>query len=492
MRYRHRPRFTRVTALTLAASAALAAPAGATTFDFDRGNAAIEVVIPNVVASIFARVKPGDASLVLRATTLITNAMFDAIAPYHPSAVGVYSRLGRRPASEGLSERQRNIALLYASLEVLNSLYPSERAKWQGLLSGVGLDPNLASDDLQTAAGIGRAAGMAVVAVRERDGMNQLGDARGKGVLRLPYADTTGYRPVNSAYELADPSRWQPAITSGGNGIFTVQQFVTPQWGTTLPYSYRDVERFTVPPPLDSHPHSAGYKKQVDEILAASAALTDPHKLAAELFNNKIASLGFVALFLAQSQRWSVEQFVHYDFLVNMAAFDGGIATWNQKIRYDAVRPFSAVRHVYRNGLVSAWGGPGKGTVQVPANRWRSYLNVADHPDYPSGSSCFCAAHAQASRRWLGSDALGWVVPYAKGSSLVEPGVTPAADTALSFETWTKFEQVCGQSRLWGGVHFQAAIDQARPMCRRIGDGAVRFLRRHVDGDVDVAQDARE
>jgi hypothetical protein len=465
-----------------------APPAVAQAFDFDRGNGPIEVIIPTVVPVIFASVAPGDATLVLRTTTLITNAFFDAIAPYNATALGVYSRLPRRPATEGATDRQRNIAVFYASLPVLNSLYPAERTRWEGMLRGVGLDPGLASTDLSTAAGIGRAAGMAVVAAREHDGMNQLGDAGGREFSRAPYRDTTGYVPFNTAYELRDPSRWQPAIVTRGNGIFGVQQFVTPQFALTQPYSYRSPQRFHVPPPLASNPAGPGgrarYKALADQVLAASASLTDQMKLTAELFNNKIESLGFVALFLSQSRRWSVEQFVQYDFLVNLAAFDGGIAVWQEKIRFDAVRPASAIRYLYGDGLVSAWGGPGRGTAAVPANQWSSYIGVADHPEYPSGSSCFCAAHAQASRRFLGSDALGWTVPFARGSSRVEPGVTPAQDTALHFATWTAFEQNCGQSRLWGGVHFQAAIDASRPMCRDIGDGAYRFLARHIAGTV--------
>jgi len=463
-------------------------PADAQAFDFDRGNAPTEVIIPAVVPVIFANVAPGDATLVLRTTTLITNAFFDAIAPYHATALGVYSHLPRRPASEGLNDRNRNIAIFYASLQVLNSLYPAERARWAAMLRGVGLDPDLASNDLSTAAGIGRAAGNAVVAAREHDGMNQLGDAGGRQFGRAPYRDSTGYAPVNSAYELRDASRWQPALTTRGTGIFTVQQFVTPQFALTLPYSYRSPQRFHVPPPVASNPYGPGgrarYKAQADEVLAASATLSDVNKLTAELFNNKIESLGFVALFLSQSRHWNVEQFVQYDFLVNLAAFDGGIAVWQEKRRFDAVRPVSAIRYLYGDGLVNAWGGPGLGTVALPAKAWSSYLGVADHPEYPSGSSCFCAAHAQASRRFLGSDMLGWRVPFARGSSRVEPGVTPAQDITLSFDSWTQFEQNCGQSRLWGGVHFQAAIDASKPMCRTIADGAVRFLERQIAGTV--------
>jgi hypothetical protein len=100
--------------------------------------------------------------MILRHTTIITNAWFDAIAPYHPTAVGVYSRLGRRPASEAATNRQKNIALFYASYRVLNSLMPGFAANWRAMLASVGLDPDNASEDLTTAAGIGNVAGKKV------------------------------------------------------------------------------------------------------------------------------------------------------------------------------------------------------------------------------------------------------------------------------------------------------------------------------------------
>jgi hypothetical protein len=58
-------------------------PTVGSSFDFDHGNAAIEVVIPAAIPAILQTVSPGagDASLVLRITTIITNAWFDAIAP---------------------------------------------------------------------------------------------------------------------------------------------------------------------------------------------------------------------------------------------------------------------------------------------------------------------------------------------------------------------------------------------------------------------------
>jgi hypothetical protein len=353
------------------------------------------------------------------------------------------------------------------------------------MLQSVNLDPDDGNENLDSPVGIGNAAGRRVAQVRERDGMNQLGDEGGRTHHLLPYVDYTGYEPVNTPYRLSNPSRWQPLFVSPGNGTFTAQQFITPQWGRTLAYSFANPRAFHAPVPDASNVHHhQDYKAQADEVIEAQAALTDEQKMIAELFDDKIRGLGFSALFIAQSRQMTLDEFVHYDFLTNMAAFDGGIVTWQEKYRYDAVRPVSAIRYLYRGRAVRGWGGPGRGTVTLPADEWRSYLNTGNHPEYPSGSSCFCAAHAQASRRYLGSDAFGWSVSAPRGSSVVEPGVTPATDITLGpWPTFTDFEDACGQSRFWGGVHFQHAITAAREVCGPIGDLAFEKLSRHLAGE---------
>jgi hypothetical protein len=461
------------------------APPAAAQFDFDTGNSAIEVIIPAVIPALAQTTTLNDAPIILRHTTIITNAWFDAIAPYHPTAVGVYSRLGRRPPAEAATNKNKNIAMFYASYRLLNRLMPRFAGNWRTMMESVGLDPNDTSTNLTTAVGIGNRAGNAVAAAREQDGMNQLGDKGGKRYHLRPYEDYTGYRPVNTPYELEDPSRWQPLMTTPGNGTFSAQQFITPQWGITKPYSYRDPDRFSIPEPRASDVHHfLAYKTQADEVRRAQANLTDTQKMIAEVFDNKITSLGFSALFISVSRGFTLDQFVHYDFLTNVAAFDGGIATWNEKYRYDAVRPASAIRFLYDDRLISGWGGPGKGTVtDLPGSEWRSYLNTGNHPEYPSGSACFCAAHAQASRRYLGSDAFGWSVNVPAGSSVIEPGVTPANDITLGpWETFTEFEEDCQMSRLWGGVHFRSALTAGQQLCKPIGDLAFELVDRHIRG----------
>jgi len=85
-------------------------------------------------------------------------------------------------------------------------------------------------------------------------------------------------------------------------------------------------------------------------------------------------------------------------------------------------------------------------------------------------------------RRYFNSDTLGWPVPFPQGSSRIEPGVSPANDLTLLFPTWTDFEQRCGQSRFWSGVHFKPSITNGHAVGKAIGDRAFTFVMNHVNG----------
>lgn len=459
-------------------------PGGARAYDLANGNAAFDLVIQTAAPVIFQDVSPtgGDAPLVLRVTTLITNSWYDATAPYNYPAVGVYTRLGwPNDMDAPVTNEEMNIALLYASYRVLLDLLPQRTETWRGMLIAAGLDPDDDSTDPLTPVGIGNLAGLGVVLGRRNDGMNQVGNADGRTHNFEPFSDYTGYEPVNTAYKLFVRSRWQPDVQRVGLGIYKVQQFVTPQWALVEPYSYADPMVYTFPEPINSKGKKR-YRQQADEVLAASAALNDEKKLKAEIFDNKIRGLGFAAIHAAFSQGMSLFEFIQFDFLTNMAAFDAGIVVWREKRVHDAVRPFSAIRYLYGDTLVQAWGGPGQGTQSLPGREWKAYLEEADHPEYPSASTCFCTAHAQSARLFQGNDVLGWPVEFPAGSSRIEPGITPANDTTLLFPTWTEWAADCGQSRVWAGVHFQSAVDEAAAVCPVFGDMAYDYLVSLVNG----------
>lgn len=455
-------------------------------FDIDTGYAPLEVVVPNVFQLLSQDVSPSgsDATLVLRHTTMISNSWFDAVAPYHPTQVGVYSRMPERRTEEG--NREKNTALLYATYRVVSSLAPHRQAQWDAMLSDVGLDPTDNNMDPTNPVGIGNIAGMGVVNARLNDGMNQLGNEGGVNFNRQPYKDYTGYIPFNSFYEVLDPSRWQPAGGTNGLGKFSVQQYVTPQMEFVKPYSYKDATRFRIPRPWRSNPrHATAYKEQADFVLETSANLTDEQKLLAELFDYKLRSLGFSGQFAAKSKGLGFIETIQMEFLANLSAFDTSIAVWHQKTKFDAVRPWTAITYLYGDKEVTAWGGPGKGTVtNIPANQWTSYLPVADHPEYPSGSAAFCAAHTDVLRKFFREDSLNWTVTIPQGGSTYEKGFTPQQDTDLHFSTWTELKEKCGQSRLYAGVHFPDSVTAGFSIGERVGRKVYRFVQKHIKGRV--------
>lgn len=466
-------------------------------FDFDSGNFIRDLITTNGGGGFppAEAIAPGDTTIYVWITLLFQMSWFDALAPYHPTAVGVYSRIERRPAAESATNRGKNIAGMYASYQVVKAVFEERAPVLRMAMTALGLDPDDESEDPATPVGIGNIAGKAVVAARRDDGMNHRGD-KGRTYNGRPYADYTGYRPVNTAYELTDPSRWQPALGPhqrragggpGDKGIFAVQQFITPQMRLVKPVTFQDPSSFELAAADHTgHADAAAYKHAVDQVLQASAALTDEQKVKAEFFEYSPVSLTWAPRAAALAHDLDLDGWTHLFSTTALARFDNLIAVWHQKHRHDAVRPFSALRHVYGSAPVTAWGGPGKGTVSdIPACQWSSYLPVGNHPEYPSAFTTQCAAQAQAARRFLGDDVLDWTYAFPAGSAQTEPGTVPASDLKLTWDTWTAFENDCADSRVWAGVAFKKTVERSIPFGAQFGDLAHEFMQRHIKGDAE-------
>ncbi len=125
-----------------------------------------------------------------------------------------------------------------------------------------------------------------------------------------------------------------------------------------------------------------------DSATRASANLTEQQKLKAELFDNKINSLGFSAVFAALSQGLDLIEFIQLDFLTNLAAFDAGVAVWNQKARWDACAPPSSTAH---RGQSAAETTEATALRGAPAVRNRVFLPArCAEPDALRRSHAYC------------------------------------------------------------------------------------------------------
>ena len=55
---------------------------------------------------------------------------------------------------------------------------------------------------------------------------------------------------------------------------------------------------------------------------------------------------------------------------------------------FNAVRPISAIRHLYPDTNVTAYSADARGTSSFPGRDFNSYLRTMPHADYPSITSC--------------------------------------------------------------------------------------------------------
>ncbi|MEV0380480.1 vanadium-dependent haloperoxidase [Nonomuraea sp. NPDC050643] len=407
---------------------------------------------------------------VARALAIVHTCAYDAWAAYDGVAVG--TRLGgslRRPPAER-TQANKTEAISFAAHLAAVDLYPAQRAGFDALMTELGYDP---ADTSSRPAGIGVTACQAVLDHRHADGSNQLGG----------YADTTGYAPVNAPVVVAEPlttlnepGRWAPLTYVNRAGVLVTPPFLAPHWGQVASFSgdARDLADAVIPPYAYG---SSGFSTQAAEIVSGTAALTDRQKSISEYWSDGPSSEtppGHWSLFAQQisaRDRHGLDKDVKMFFALANSVMDAGIASWEVKRDRDSARPITAIRFLYKGQQIPTWGGR-----VVDGASWVPY-QVPTFPtppfgEYVSGHSTFSAAAAEVLKRFTGADAFGGQALIAKGSSLVEPGVTPAQDVTLSWSTFSAAADEAGLSRRYGGIHFRLGDLQGRALGRAVGGAA--------------------
>jgi hypothetical protein len=428
------------------------------------------------------------APMVARALAIVHTCMYDAWAAYDERAAG--TQLGgalRRPASERtLANKER--AISYAAYRALVDVLPADtKSVYIPLMKQLGYDPNDNSTDIETPTGIGNVTCAAVLEFRHHDKSNQLGD-----LAQGPYSDWTGYRPVNSAGTVPatvpfgkplNPEHWQPLTYTDSNGNLVLQMFAGAQWCFVTPFAMSKGDDFrSVVEPGPYKFGSPEYQEQAQELVTISAGLTDKEKMIAEYWSDGPNSeqppghwMRF-AQWVSQRDHHTLDDDVKMFFVLSNAIFDAGIAAWDAKRAYDSVRPVTAVPFLFRGKTIRAWGGPGKGTVEMDGSQWIPYQQLTQptppFPEYVSGHSTYSAAASRILELWTGSDRFGYSAALPAGSSKIEPGITPAHPVTLSWQTFTDAANEAGMSRRYGGIHFRAADLTGRLLGRLVANQA--------------------
>jgi len=422
-----------------------------------------------------------------RYLAVLDTCMYDAWTAFDKRAVPTQANGVPRQSSP--SDAAANKAVSYAAYRAVLDLVPAAAANATQLMQTLGYDPNDASTNVQTPAGVGNVACQVVLTYRHHDGSNQLGDTPG-GTPGVAYSDYTGYAPANTPDAINNPNRWQPLRVPDGHGGFVVQKYGNPYWGKVLKFNVKlpDIKPEQGP---DLYPAFA-YDRGVDKVLEYSANLTDEQKVIAEYWANGPRTElppGHWALFaeyVSRRDNHSLADDAKMFFALGNAIFDASIESWSAKTSTDSVRPVSAVHFLKNNKQVFAWAGPGLGARWINGQDWQPYqaatVVTPPFPEFYSGHSVFSATGAEVLRRFTGSPRFGACVVTPAGSSAVEPNLTPKTDVTLCWPTFKDAADQAGISRRYGGIHFVPGDLVGREIGRQIGAIDFEYARALFEG----------
>jgi hypothetical protein len=124
---------------------------------------------------------------------------------------------------------------------------------------------------------------------------------------------------------------------------------------------------------------------------------------------------------------------------------DALIVTWRDKARYGFWRPVTAIHEAASDGNDATEADPG----------WTSLIAAPPYPDHPSGLTALGCSVVDTMQHFYGRD-------QATFSGTTLGGVT---------RTFTSFSEVCADiedARVWSGIHFRFADEEAAKIGRRV------------------------
>ncbi|MCA3574357.1 MAG: vanadium-dependent haloperoxidase [Aestuariivirga sp.] len=253
-------------------------------------------------------------------------------------------------------------------------------------------------------------------------------------------------------YELTKgPSNWVPT-----SPIRLQQAPLLPSWGRNRTFAMPDGNACPLPPPpaYSEDPNSDFYREAM-EVYDTSKSRTPEQELIARFWSDDPMLSPtppghwiFIANDILEQQKATLDVSAEVMMRLGIAMADAFIGNWYAKYQYDLLRPVTYIRRVIDP-------------------KWEPLLITPPFPEYPSGHSTQSGAAAVVLTAMFGEN-------FAFTDRTHErDGMAPR-----SFPSFEAAAAEAGISRLYGGIHFRAAIDQGLAQGRCIGQHAVALRTR--------------
>jgi hypothetical protein len=212
------------------------------------------------------------------------------------------------------------------------------------------------------------------------------------------------------------------------------------------------------PIPYSTDPSSAFYK-EVNDLYQASKVLTTEQKNMA-LFWRDVPGVSTPGHWMSITQQAIRQSHSRLDkaalayALTGICVNDAVITVFHYKYVYLQVRPVTYIRNVIGDAT------------------WSSFIPTPNHPEYP-------AAHAVVSS----AAAEGLTAAFGNIGPLTDHTWDYLGFPARTFDTFREFALDAGNSRFYGGIHYQPSINTGLKEGTTVGDNIVNSLSRFTVGD---------
>jgi len=282
------------------------------------------------------------------------------------------------------------------------------------------------------------------------------------------FQDTVGYEPrqnprTSQPYDnstkydcTGDCRRWQPLQEGDDLGNLLQQEFVVPHIGTQAKTYLREATLTLEDPNYDLYEESLIV---IEEVRVTSR--NQRRKNQVELFDNKLRVRRQIQEAIldqfAESQEMSFQEYMMWFAGISNAEHDAVVQAWHEKVAHDLVRPTTVIKY-WNDDTLFTYGGDRSqnGPTTIKARDFEAFVRVMPHGEFPSGSSCLCTAYMEFTDVYLTQEF---------GRS-----VTNFRDSYnYRYADMTALRDVCGASRLWGGMHYVASIEAGEQICSGLG-----------------------
>jgi membrane-associated phospholipid phosphatase len=258
-----------------------------------------------------------------------------------------------------------------------------------------------------------------------------------------------------------DPGDWQPTPPA-------FLPALAPQWPYVTPFAMSAGSQFrpAPPPALDSAEYAAAFNEVKSLGRVDSTTRTDEQTQIAKFWNDgpgTAFAMGYwnrIAAQVATDRGLGLVQDARLFALLNIAEADAQIACWDAKYTYNLWRPVTAIR---------AADTDGNPATESDAT-WTPLLVTPNFPSYTSAHSTLSAAAAGVLTALFGDD-----YHFTVGAESVS--------YTRSFASFEAAAAEAGQSRIYGGIHYQFDNQNGRALGRAVAQFVVEgFLRPAEEG----------